>query len=176
MTTDITQTQPLTIVILQDWSRLFAQTTKDQVLSDSQKKEFLNINWNIISTVKWNIRTIRDATDAEYYEFFVLENLSLKVMEKMHVLLSKIYENKTKSSLLWLLNYQKRIEEEIRMEKWDLTPEEKENRRYNVIRVNELLVKKWVLTQKDADRIIKKILENTFQKEEELESDYSLSL
>jgi len=157
---EIVQQQPLAIIILQDWSRLFAQTTKEQILSDSLKKEFLNINWEIISTVKWNIRTIRDATDAEYYEFFILDKLPFEVMEKMHSSLSKINENNTKVSLLSLLNHQRRIEDDLRMEKWVLTPEEKENRRNNVMRLNEILVKKWVLTQNDADRIINKILTN----------------
>ncbi len=161
---DIVQQQPLTIIILQDWSRLFAQTTKEQILSDSLKKEFLNINWEIISTVKWNIRTIRDATDAEYYEFFILDKLPNDVMEKMHSSLLKINENWTKVSLLSLLNHQRRVEDEVRMEKWILTPEEKENRRYNVMRVNDILVKKGVLEQKDADRVINKILTNKLNK------------
>lgn len=161
---DIVQQQPLTIIILQDWSRLFAQTTKEQILSDSLKKEFLNINWEIISTVKWNIRTIRDATDAEYYEFFILDKLPNDVMEKMHSSLLKINENWTKVSLLSLLNHQRRVEDEVRMEKWILTSEEKENRRYNVMRVNDILVKKWVLEQKDADRVINKILTNKLNK------------
>ena len=161
MTTDITQTQSLSIVILQDWSKLFAQATMEQILSDSQKKEFLSINGEIISTVKWNIRTIRDATDAEYYEYFVLDKLPQEVMEKMHVTLWHINENKTKASFASLLSHQKRIEEEMRREKWDLTPLEKENRRHNVMRMNEVLVTKWFLTQMDSDRIIKKILTNT---------------
>jgi hypothetical protein len=157
---EIVQQQPLTILILQDWSRLFAQTNKEQILSDSLKKEFLNINWNIISTVKWNIRTIRDATDAEYYEFFILDKLPFEVMEKMHSSLTKINENNTKVSLLSLLNHQRTIEDELRMEKWVLTPEEKENWRHIVMRMNDILVKKWVIKKEDADRIINKILSN----------------
>jgi len=157
---DIVQQKPLSIIILRDWSRLFAQTTKEQILSDSLKKEFLNINWNIISTVKGNICTIRDATDAEYYEFFILDKLPFEVMEKMHSSLTKINENNTKVSLLSLLNHQRRIEDELWMEKWVLTPEQKENRRHNVMRMNEILVKKWVIKQEDADRIINKILTN----------------
>lgn len=157
---EITQTRPLTIVILQDGTRLFAETTKEKITIDSQKNDFLQIQGNMISTVRWNIRTIRDATDAEYYEFFILEKLPIEVMEKMHIMLGKIYEEKTRPTLLALLNYQKTVQENKRVESWNLTPQEKENRRHNVIKLNEVLVKKWFLTQMDSDRIIKKILTN----------------
>lgn len=159
---EIIQSKPLSMVILQDWTRLFAQAEKEKVRAKAEKDDFIQIQEQVISTVKGNIRTIRDATDAEYYEFFILDKLPFEVMEKMNIMLSKIYEDKKKVSLLSLLNYQKRIEDEEQYKPWkSLTPEEKENRRYNVMRMNEILVKKWVIQQSDADRIIKKILTNS---------------
>lgn len=163
---ELTQSKPLSIVILQDWTRLFAQANKENITHEIKRLEqtkwdYIKIQDQMISTVKGNIRTIRDADDAEYYEFFILEKLPLEVMEKMQILLSKLYEEKKKVSLLALLNYQKKIEDEQQYKWWKaLTPEEKENRRHNVMRMNEILVNKWFMAQSDADRITKKILTN----------------
>lgn len=155
---ELKQTRPLSIVILQDGVRLFAETTKDQIAIDSEKNWFLSIQGNMISTVKGNIRTIRDATDPEYYEFFILDKLPPPVIERMHEALAKIHAINKPISLMAIISYQKRIEEELSQKRWWLTPEEKENRRYNVMRMNEILVTRWFFKQIDADRIMLKIL------------------
>ncbi len=142
---EITQSKPLSMVILKDLTRLFAETKKEYLtmyVKNSKDYPYLEIQGQMVSTVTGNIRTIRDSTDAEYYEFFILDKLPFEVMEKMHSSLTKINENNTKVSLLSLFNHQRRIEDELRMEKSVLTPEEKENRRYNVMRMNDILVKK----------------------------------
>lgn len=158
---ELTQTKPLAIVILQDGTRLFAEATKENLSIEVMKREYIEIQWSMISTVKWNIRTIRDATDPEYYEFFILEHLPYDVMERMHDALGKIHDSKKSITLQAIISHQKRIEDELSYKKWDISPEEKENRRYNVMKVNEVLVKKWILSRESADRIIKKILNNT---------------
>lgn len=159
---ELTQTQPLSIVILQDGTRLFAETVKEVLSSEVLKRDYIEIEWSMISTVKWNIRTIRDATDLEYYEHFILEKLPYEVMERMHDAIGKINEQKKTLSLQAIVSHQKRIQDELSHKKGTLTPQEKENRRYNVMRMNDILVKKWVIKQSDADRIIGKILWNSF--------------
>lgn len=160
---EITRTTPLSIVILQDWSKLFAESDKESLakyLTDSKKYPYINIQWQMISTVTGNIRTIRDANDIEYYEYHILEKLPFSIFEKMHSIIWKLYDNKvTNVTLLSLINKQKTIQDEENYKKWKwLTPEEKENRRYNIMKVNAILVSKWILTQRDSDRIMAKIM------------------
>jgi len=154
---EITQTRPLSIVILQDGSRLFAETTKEQIAIDAQKNSFLKIQWQMISTVTGNIRTIRDSNDAEYYEFFVLDHLPPAIMERMSDTLARIHESKQDVTLSAIISRQKRYEEELEYTR-GITPQDKENRRKQIIRMNNLLVEKGVMTHEDADRITKNIL------------------
>jgi hypothetical protein len=156
---ELTRNTPLSIIILQDWTRLFAQAEKSKLQARIQKDDFIEIQWEIVSTVKGNIRTIRDATDIEYYEFHVLDKLPPSIMEKMHSIIWKLYDNKvTNVTLIWLINKQKSIQDEEEYRKWWLTPQEKENRRKQVERMNQIMVEKWLLTPWDASRIIGKIL------------------
>ena len=155
---ELTQTQPLSIVILQDWQRLFAKADKEKVKAKAEKDEYIEIQWEIVSTVRGNIRTIRDATDIEYYEFFVLDKLPQAVMEKMHISIGRLHESKTNVSLTSLLSHQKRLEDEENFKRWWLTPLEKENRRKQVIRMNKIMVDKWIMTSWDVERIVNKML------------------
>lgn len=159
---ELTRNTPLSIIILQDWARLFAQAEKSKLQARIQKDDFIEIQWEIVSTVKGNIRTIRDATDIEYYEFHILDKLPPSIMEKMHSIIWKLYDNKvTNVSLIWLINKQKSIQDEEEYRKWLLTPQEKENRRKQVERMNQIMVEKWFITEWDASRIIGNILIGT---------------
>lgn len=156
---ELVQNKPLTIVMLQDGTRLFAQWTKEAVTKKAEQDNYIEIQGNMISTVKGNIRTIRDATDIEYYEFHVLESLPPNIMEKMHSIIGKIYDSKvTNVTLEALIRKQKQIEDEENYKKGWLTSQEKENRRKQVARMNQIMVEKWLITKGDADRIIGKIL------------------